>query len=102
MRVNGAANVLAACSKMGNLSRYRGLSASSDEQPLKVGSIYLQRPGDLEIVHTIADVSTAEREIYIEDWTARGGVFEEFPGWTSFVFKFRSILVQFSLSICQL
>ncbi|KAJ6533772.1 hypothetical protein DFH09DRAFT_124903 [Mycena vulgaris] len=74
------------CSEMGSLSRYRGLSLKEAAvKNLKLGSIYLQRPGDLDIIHTIAEVSVPNSEILIEDWTTRKGNFEELPGgWTRF------------------
>lgn len=72
------------CSTMGNLSRYRGLSVKgANLEHLKLGSIYLQRPGDLEVAHPIAEISRPDPEIIIEDWATRKGAFEEVPGgWT--------------------
>ncbi|KAJ7429567.1 hypothetical protein B0H11DRAFT_2143030 [Mycena galericulata] len=74
------------CSTIGILSRYRGLLLKGVNFPhLKMGSIYLQRPGELEVVHTIAEISDSDTEIIVEDWATRNGVFEELPGgWTRF------------------
>ncbi|KAJ7106972.1 hypothetical protein C8R44DRAFT_323164 [Mycena epipterygia] len=85
-RSRGSTSPLFLCSTMGSLSRYRGLSLKGGSpKKLKLGSIYLQRPGDLEIVHTVAETVFSNPEIVVEDWTTRKGVFEELPGgWTRF------------------
>ncbi|KAJ7763566.1 hypothetical protein DFH07DRAFT_812447 [Mycena maculata] len=91
-RPESSASALSFCSTMGNLSRYRDLSLK-DENPhnLKLGAIYLQGPGDLEVVHTIAEISGPDPEIIIEDWATRKGVCEELPGgWTRFEVDLRT------------
>ncbi|KAJ7871031.1 hypothetical protein B0H13DRAFT_2669767 [Mycena leptocephala] len=74
------------CLTMGSLSRYRALSAKGESlKNLKLGSIYLQRPGEAEVVHPLAELVIPNAEMIIEDWTTRKGVFEELPGgWTRF------------------
>jgi hypothetical protein len=71
---------------MGSLSRYRALSAKGESlKNLKLGSIYLQRPGEAEVVHPLAELVIPNAEMIIEDWTTRKGVFEELPGgWTRY------------------
>ncbi|KAJ7452856.1 hypothetical protein FB451DRAFT_1409151 [Mycena latifolia] len=80
----GNVSSLESCSTMGSLSRYRALSCKgSNLENLKLGSIYLQRPDDLEIVHRIAEVAVPNPEIVIEDWTTLKGTFKVLPdGWT--------------------
>ncbi|KAJ6558381.1 hypothetical protein B0H19DRAFT_135581 [Mycena capillaripes] len=71
---------------MGSLSRYRGLSVKGENlNHLKLGSIYLQRPGEPEVVHTFAELAVPNTEMIIEQWETRKGAFEELPGgWTRF------------------
>ncbi|KAF8206909.1 hypothetical protein K438DRAFT_1931052 [Mycena galopus ATCC 62051] len=75
----------ALCFTMGSLSRYRGLSAKGENtKHLKLGSIYLQRPGEKEVHLPIAELQVPNTEAIIEDWTTRKGDQGEAvpPGWT--------------------
>lgn len=80
------------CLTMESLSRYRGLSVKGENlKNLKLGSIYLQRPGEQEVLHPIAELEVPNAEMIIEDWTTRNGGFEELPGgWTRFEVELRT------------
>ncbi|KAJ6611930.1 hypothetical protein B0H10DRAFT_2054615 [Mycena sp. CBHHK59/15] len=80
----GTHYVSISCSILGILSRYRAFSLGDGQQRFKLGSIYLQRPGDLKVAHAIAEIPGIESEILIEDWSTRNGRFEELDGWTRF------------------
>ncbi|KAJ7607048.1 hypothetical protein FB45DRAFT_1011502 [Roridomyces roridus] len=70
--------VFAFCETMGILSRYRSLSFK-DEFPrgFKLGSIYLRRPDEREVVATIAEIPIFDPEIIVEDWATFAGASAE-------------------------
>ncbi|KAJ7352166.1 hypothetical protein DFH08DRAFT_805442 [Mycena albidolilacea] len=69
---------------MRSLSRTCRLSVKGENlENLKLRSIYLERLGEPEVLHPIAELKVPNAEMIIEVWATRKGVSEHFPrGWT--------------------